>query len=68
MLLKNKKFLISGIANKYSIATGIANAMHKEGAELAFLFQNERLLKNIRPIADACKSNILIKCDVSNDD
>ena len=68
MLLKNKKFLISGIANKYSIATGIANAMHKEGAELAFLFQNERLLKNIRPIADACKSNILIKCDVSNDE
>ena len=68
MLLKNKKFLIAGIANKYSIATGIANAMHKEGAELAFLFQNERLLKNIRPIADACKSNILIKCDVSNDE
>jgi len=68
MLLKNKKFLIAGIANKYSIATGIAYAMHKEGAEIAFLFQNERLLKNIRPIADDCKSNILIKCDVGCDE
>ena len=51
MLLKNKKILISGVANKYSIATGIAYAMRREGAELAFTYQNERLLKNISPIA-----------------
>ena len=68
MLLENKKFLIAGIANKYSIAAGIAYAMHKEGAELAFSYQNERLLKNIKPIAEACGSKILIKCDVSDDD
>ena len=68
MLLKNKKILISGLANKYSIAAGIAYAMHREGAELAFTYQNERLLKNIKPIADECGSNILIECDVSNDD
>ena len=68
MLLENKKFLIAGIANKYSIAAGIAYAMHKEGAELAFSYQNERLLKNIRPIAEACGSKILIECDVSDDD
>ena len=68
MLLKNKKILISGLANKYSIATGIAYAMHREGAELAFTYQNDRLLKNLKPIAEQCESDILIECDVSNDD
>ena len=67
MILKNKKILITGIANKYSIAAGIAESMHKQGAELAFTYQNERLLKNIKPIANACDSDILIECDVSND-
>ena len=67
MLLKDKKILITGIANKYSIAAGIAESMHKQGAELAFTYQNERLLKNIKPIANACDSDILIECDVSND-
>tara|TARA_B100000965_G_C19575602_1_gene751193 strand:+ start:257 stop:1042 length:786 start_codon:yes stop_codon:yes gene_type:complete len=67
MLLKNKKILISGLANKYSIATGIANSMHKEGAELAFTYQNERLLKNLKPIARSFNSDILIECDVSDD-
>ena len=68
MLLKDKKILISGLANKYSIAAGIAFAMHREGAELAFTYQNERLLKNLKPIAEACNSNILIECDVSCDE
>ena len=52
MLLKNKKILITGLANKYSIAAGIASAMHREGAELAFTYQNERLLKNLKPLAE----------------
>ena len=60
MLLKNKKFLISGLANKYSIAAGIAHAMHREGAELAFTYQNERLLRNLGPIAESCGSDVLI--------
>ena len=68
MLLKNKKILISGLANKYSIASGIACAMHREGAELAFTYQNERLLKNLKPLAKEYGSNILIECDVSSDD
>ena len=45
MMLKNKKILITGIANKYSIALGIARAMKREGAEIAIAYQNERLLK-----------------------
>jgi len=68
MLLKNKKILISGLANKYSIASGIASAMHREGAELAFTYQNERLLKKLKPLAKEYGSNILIECDVSSDD
>ena len=68
MLLKNKRILISGLANKYSIAAGIASAMHREGAELAFTYQNDRLLKNLKPIAEQCESDILIECDVSNDE
>ena len=52
MFLKNKKILITGLANKYSIASEIAAAMHREGAELAFTYQNERLLQNLKPLAD----------------
>jgi len=68
MLLKGKRILISGHANKYSIAAGIARAMHREGAELAFTYQNERLLKNLKPIAAELNSNILIESDVSSDE
>ena len=68
MLLKNKKILISGLANKYSIAAGIARSMHREGAELAFTYQNERLLKNLKPIAEELNSKILIENDVSSDE
>ena len=68
MLLKNKKILITGLANKYSIAAGIASAMYREGAELAFTYQNERLLKNLKPLAEEYNSKILVECDVSNDD
>ena len=67
-LLNNKKILITGLANKYSIASGIAQAMHREGAELAFMYQNERLLKKLEPIAESLGSNILLECDVSSDD
>ena len=68
MLLKNKKILITGLANKYSIAAGIATAMYREGAELAFTYQNERLLKNLAPLAKEYGSEILIECDVAKDE
>ena len=68
MLLKNKKLLITGLANKYSIAAGIASAMYREGAELAFTYQNERLLKNLEPLAKEFGSDILIECDVASDE
>ena len=52
MLLKNKRILISGVANKYSIAAGIAKSMHREGAELAFTYQNEKLKSIYKSLKD----------------
>ncbi len=68
MLLKNKKIIIFGLANKYSIATGIAKSMVAQGATIGLAYQNERLLKNIKPIAEELGIKLLIECDVSNDD
>ena len=67
MFLKGKKFLIAGLANKHSIANGIASAMHAQGAELAFSYQSERLLKNVSKLAAEYDSDLLVECDVSSD-
>jgi enoyl-[acyl-carrier protein] reductase I len=67
-MLQNKKILIAGLANKYSIAAGIAKAMTQQGAELAFTYQNERLKGNVEKIASELGHDILIECDVSNDE
>ena len=66
-MLKNKKIVITGIANKFSIAYGIAKSMSKNGAELAFLYQNERLLKKIKPLAEDLGVETMVECDVSSD-
>jgi len=66
-MLKNKKILIAGLANKHSIAAGIAKAMHAQGAELAFTYQSERLKKNVKKIASEVNSNLLFECDVASD-
>ena len=66
-MLKNKKILIAGLANKHSIAAGIAKAMHAQGAELAFTYQSERLKKNVEKIASELNSSLLYECDVSSD-
>ena len=66
-MLKSKKIVITGIANKFSIAYGIAKSMSKSGAELAFLYQNERLLKKIKPLAEDLGVETLVECDVSSD-
>ena len=50
-MLKNKNILIVGVANKHSIAAGIAQSMHEQGANLAFTYQNERLKDNVVKLA-----------------
>ena len=67
MLLKDKKILISGLANKYSIASGIALAMHREGAELAFTYQGEGFGKRLAPLAASVGSDFMVDVDVTDD-
>ena len=64
-MLKNKKGIIFGIANDHSIAWGIAKKLSENGAELGITYQNEILLKRVKPLADKLKSNFLIECDFS---
>lgn len=66
--MQGKKVLIVGLASNKSIAWGIAQAMHREGAELAFTFQNEKLQGRVEKMAAECDSNITVELDVSNDD
>lgn len=65
--LAGKKVLIVGVASDRSIAWGIAKAMHREGAELAFTYQNEKLKERVEKFAAACDSNIVLPCDVGTD-
>ena len=65
--LTNKRALIIGLASKRSIAYGIAESMHKQGAELAFSYQNERLEKRVQEMAQGFNSDITLPCDVSSD-
>ena len=66
--LQGKRALIVGLASNRSIAWGIAKAMHREGAELAFTYQNEKLGQRIEKLASEVDSDILIPCDVSKDE
>ncbi len=66
--LSGKKALVVGIASNRSIAYGIAQAMRREGAELAFSYANERLRPRVEKFAAEFDSNIVIPCDVAIDD
>lgn len=65
--LSGKKYLIIGVANERSIAWGIAQALHREGAELAFTYLNEALEKRVRPLAEELGCKNVFKCDVQSD-
>ncbi|MDA3913848.1 enoyl-ACP reductase [Oleiagrimonas sp.] len=65
--LHGKRALIVGIASQRSIAWGIANAMHREGAQLAFTYQNDRLKSRVEEAAQSFGSNIVLPCDVADD-
>ena len=67
-LLKGKNILIVGVANKHSIASGIATSMFKHGANLAFTYQNDRFKQKVEKLAEECGSRVCIPCDVSKDE
>ena len=66
-ILTGKNALIVGLASNRSIAWGIAQAMHREGAELAFTYQNEKLQDRVEKMAAECGSEITLPCDVADD-
>lgn len=66
--LAKKRVLICGLVSERSIAYGIAEAMHREGAQLAFTCQNEKLYDRVATMAAEWNSKIIIPCDVSSDE
>lgn len=65
--LAGKKVLIAGLASDKSIAWGIAKAMHREGAELAFTYQNEKLKGRVEKMAKELGSELIFPCEVTSD-
>ena len=67
-LLTGKKALIFGVANDHSIAWGIAQALHREGATLGFSYAGEKFERRVRPLAESLGSTFIEPCDVSKDE
>ena len=66
-LLAGKRGLIMGLANKMSLAWGISKMAHEHGAELAFTYQGDALLKRVKPLAESLGSDIILPCDVTDE-
>ncbi len=65
--LAGKKILITGLLSNRSIAYGIARAAHREGAELAFSYQNDRFKDRVSDMAKELGSHLVVPCDVASD-
>jgi enoyl-[acyl-carrier protein] reductase I len=65
---EGKQALVLGVANKRSIAWGIARRLHEEGAELAFTYQGERIEKSVRDLAASVDARLVTECDVRSDE
>ena len=65
--LEGKKALVLGIASNRSIAWGISDSLRKNGAELAFTYQNDKLKERVAKLAAECESDIIMPCDVAED-
>jgi len=66
VLMQGKRGLVMGVANNRSIAWGVAEALHKAGAQLAFSYQGDVFKKRVVPLVEPLKPAALIDCDVSN--
>lgn len=66
--MAGKRALIVGVASDRSIATGIAEAFAREGAELAFTYQNEKLKRRVDALAERLGSNMTYELDVASDE
>lgn len=68
--LAGKTYVVMGVANKRSIAWGIARSLHREGARLIFTYAGERLESSVRALADSlgAEGTLVLPCDVSSDE
>jgi enoyl-[acyl-carrier protein] reductase I len=65
--MSGKRALIVGVASDRSIAWGIAQAMHAQGAQLAFTYVNEKFKERVQPLAESLGSKLVVPMDVTND-
>ena len=65
-LMKGKRGLIMGVANDHSIAWGIAQSLHAQGAEMAFTYQGEAFGRRVKPLADKVGARHVLPCDVED--
>ena len=66
--LAGKRILVTGLLSNRSISFGIAKAMHREGAELAFTYQNDRFRERVEKMAEQFGSSVVLPCDVQADE
>ncbi|MCX7337960.1 MAG: enoyl-ACP reductase FabI [Alphaproteobacteria bacterium] len=67
LLMQGKRGVIMGVANDLSLAWGISKALASQGAELAFTYQSDALLKRITPLAESLGSDTVLQCDVTQE-
>lgn len=67
-IMKGKRGLVMGVANDKSIAWGMAQELHRHGAEMAFTYQGDAFGKRVKPLAESLGANILIDCDASKEE
>jgi len=67
-LVEGKRALVTGVANRWSIATGIARKLHEHGARLALTYQGERVRDEVEKLAKELDNAHVVECDVSRDD
>lgn len=68
MLLHGKRFVVTGIASKLSIAWAIAEALHREGASLILTYPNDKMKKRVDMAAEKFGADMVLPCDVASDD
>ncbi len=67
-LLEGKRALVTGVANRWSIATGIARKLHDNGAQIALAYQGERVKDEVEKLGAELGDAPAVECDVSNDE
>ena len=67
-LVEGKSALVFGVANKYSLAWGIAEALAAEGAKVGISYSMDRLERRVRPLAESIGARLVARCDVTREE